>query len=78
MESWIEIKNEKIEEVDTKELENKKDELLKLSLETENKIKSQEETDKNRAILGRMEQELYKLKNEKDDLIRETKNYENI
>src|SRR3989339_459309 len=72
MESWIEIKNEKIEEVDTKELENKKDELLKLSLETENKIKSQEETDKNRAILGRMEQELYKLKNEKDDLIRET------
>src|SRR3989339_88076 len=63
---------QKMEEVDTKELENKKDELLKLSLETENKIKSQEETDKNRAILGRMEQELYKLKNEKDDLIRET------
>src|SRR3989339_415569 len=29
MESWIEIKNEKIEEVDTKELENKKDDLLR-------------------------------------------------
>lgn len=71
LEAWLELKNEKIEEVDTKKLDVRKDELLKLSMETEEKIKQQEDNDKSRENLETKKQELYKSRNEKEDLTRE-------
>lgn len=72
LDAWLEIKSEKVEEVDTKKLEERKNELLKLSFDLEEKIKSQQETNRSREELMKQEQELRDLKNSKDGLMRET------
>jgi chromosome segregation protein len=70
LESWLTIKEEKIDELDTKALEAKKEELLKANAELQNKISANESLD-NREKINELEDALRSLRNEREEQVRQ-------
>jgi len=72
LENWINIKGEIIEEIDTKQLESRKEELMKKSLVLEEKISKIEEIAFDNQKINELEEQLGALKIEKEDLTKQS------
>jgi len=71
LESWLAIKADKIDEIDTKALENKKDQLLKINLEIQNKLEELKKTD-NQTKLSEVQEILRTLRNNKEEQVKQS------
>lgn len=71
LEAWLTIKAEKIDELDTKALENKKEELLKSNAEAEAKLEEIKKND-NRAKASEVQEILRTLRNSKEEQVKQS------
>ena len=71
LESWLTIKAEKLDELDTKALENKKEELIKSNLEIESKLEEIKKND-NRTKQNEVQEILRALRNNKEEQVKQS------